>query len=295
MVAQPDGLKYSVTSVILPDLSVAETCQLLQKLGYDGVEWRVRYTRPNAVGKGYSYWGEHKTDLSPANLAEKAREVSRITADHGLEIAAIASNLRTDEYEEIKRLADGVARLGKIPVRLGAPRGYDRSAPYGVLYDEAVEAYGRAIEILKPYGITSIIEIHGGTIMVSASLAYRIASNFSTEEMGVIYDVNNMAKDGFETFRIGLELLGDYLLHCHAGGWRPVEGGRLADGTLDWKWEGCDLSDSILDIPLFLSDLLAVRYRGFISIEDFRPIPHKDKLGRQIAYLRGIERRLAGD
>jgi sugar phosphate isomerase/epimerase len=286
-------MKYSVTSVILPDLDVVETCKLLQKLGFDGVEWRVRYTRPGAIGKGYGYWGEHKTDLSPANLAQRADEVARITADHGLEIAAIASDLRATEVEEIKRLADGVARMGKIPIRLGAPRGYDRTVPYQVLYEEAVEAYGRAVEILKSFGLRTIIEIHGGTIMVSASLAYRIASNFSPEEMGVIYDVNNMAKDGFETFRIGLERLGRYVQHCHAGGWRPVAQTRDEDGTLGWKWEGCDLSDSILDIPLFLSDLSAVGYEGFVSIEDFRAIDHVQKLRPQIEYLRRIQAQLA--
>jgi sugar phosphate isomerase/epimerase len=282
------AMKYSVTSVILPDLDLVETCQLLQKLGYQGLELRVRYTSPEAVGKGYSNWGEHKTDLSPANLAGKAGEVARIVVDHGLQIVAIASNLRADEYEEIKRLADGVARLGKIPIRVGAPRGYNRTAHYLDLYQEAVEAYGRAIEILAPYGLGTLIEIHGGTIMVSASLAHRLASNFAPQEMGVIYDVNNMAKDGFETFRIGMELLGAYLQHCHAGGWRPVEAGSRADGALNWEWEGCDLAESILDIPQFVADLRAVGYQGFISIEDFRQMDHEEKLRRQIEFLRTL-------
>ncbi len=90
-------MKYSVTSVILPDLDLMETCQLLHKLGYDGLELRVRYTRPAAIGKGYSYWGAHKTDLSPANLAQRADEVARIAADHEIEVAAIASALRANE------------------------------------------------------------------------------------------------------------------------------------------------------------------------------------------------------
>jgi sugar phosphate isomerase/epimerase len=286
-------VKYSVTSVILPDLDVIETCQLLQELGYDGIEWRVRYTPPDRVGKGYSNWGEHKTDLSPANLVERAPQVARITADHGLQVASIASNLRCTELEDIKLLAEGVARLGAdqewpIPIRLGAPQGYNRTVAYLQLYEQAVEAYARAIELLKPYGLKVIIEIHGGTIMVSASLAYRIASNFSTDEIGVIYDVNNMAKDGFETFRIGLELLGDYLLHCHAGGWRPVDRGRRENGSLEWGWEGCDLSDSILDIPTFIADLKAVDYGGFVSIEDFRSMDHREKLRRQIEFLRRV-------
>jgi sugar phosphate isomerase/epimerase len=279
--------------VILPDLDLVETCQLLQELGYDGVEWRVRYTPPDRVGKGYSYWGEHKSDLSPANLAAKAGEVARITADHGLAVASTASNLKATDLEDIKLLAEGVALLNQaqtwsIPIRLGAPQGYNRTAPYPELYEQAVEAYARAIEVLKPYGIKAIIEIHGGTIMVSASLAYRIVSNFSPDEIGVIYDVNNMAKDGFETFRIGLELLGDYLLHCHAGGWRPVDRGRRENGSLDWGWEGCDLADSILDIPTFVADLKAVGYGGYISIEDFRDMDHREKLGRQIEFLRSV-------
>ncbi|MBN2309068.1 MAG: sugar phosphate isomerase/epimerase [Candidatus Hydrogenedentes bacterium] len=282
-------MKYSVTSVILPDLDVPETCQLLQELGYDGIEWRVRYTKPEAVGKGYAFWGEHKTGLSPANIAEKADEVARITADHGLAIACIAANLRCDELDDVKRLADGVARMGDVPIRLGAPKGYDRTVPYPVLYEQAVEAYAKALEVLKPYGLRAIIEIHGGTIMVSASLAYRIVSNFSPSEIGVIYDVNNMAKDGFETFRIGMELLGDYLQHCHAGGWRPVAKERRDDGTLEWGYDGCDLADSILDIAQFIADLRAVDYQGFISIEDFRSMDHREKLKRQIDYLRGLE------
>ena len=83
-------MKYSVTSVILPDLDVAETCRLLQDLGYDGVEWRVRYTSPETQGKGYSFWGRHKTDLSPANLAERAQEVARITGRQPIVSTAVS-------------------------------------------------------------------------------------------------------------------------------------------------------------------------------------------------------------
>jgi sugar phosphate isomerase/epimerase len=281
-------MKFSVTSVILPDLDVAETCALLQELGYDGVEWRVRYTPESAVGKGYGFWGEHKSDLSPANLAARAEEVLRITSDHGLAIPAIAANLRADELDDLRRLADGVAKLGRVPIRLGAPRWYDRSAPYAEYYGEAVAAYAKAIEVLRPYGLGILIEIHGNTIMVSASLARRIASNFSPSEIGVIYDVNNMAQDGFETFRIGMELLGPYLQHCHAGGWRPVEKGRRPDGSLEWAYEGCDLADSILNIPQFMRDLKAVGYEGFISVEDFRIMDHREKLRPQIEFLRKV-------
>ena len=44
-------MKFSVTSVTIPDLDVPETCRLLKKLGFDGVEWRVRYTPEQAIGR----------------------------------------------------------------------------------------------------------------------------------------------------------------------------------------------------------------------------------------------------
>jgi sugar phosphate isomerase/epimerase len=284
-------MKLSVTSVSMPGLDLVETCQLLSKLGYDGVELRVRYTPESAMGKGYtSPWGEHKTDLAPDNLAAKAADVAKIVSDHGLQIAAIASNLRADEIDDIKLLADGVSKLGNVPIRIGAPSRYDRTMNYDVLYDEAVEAYAKVLETLKPYGLKTLIEIHVGSIMVSASLAHRVVSHFSAEELGVIYDVNNMALDGFETFRIGMELLGPYMQHNHASGYRPVATDQRDErGTLKWAWEICDLSDSILDIPQYMADLKAVGYEGYISIEDFRATDLEERLRRNLEYLRALE------
>ena len=52
--------------------------------------------------------------------------------------------------------------------------------------------------------------------------------------------------------------------------------------------EGCDLKDSILDISTFVDDLKAVGYRGFVSIEDFCAMDHREKLGRQIKFLQSV-------
>jgi hypothetical protein len=60
------------------------------------------------------------------------------------------------------------------------------------------------------------------------------------------------------------------------------------DGTLDWEYIRCDLSDSLLDIPQFIDDMKYVGYDRYISIEDFRQIPHEEKLGGQISYLRSL-------
>lgn len=102
-------MKYSVTTVMLPELDVLGTCSLLQDLGFDGVEWRVRYTEEDARWKGYSFWGAHKADLSPDNLTQRAKEVKAITRAHGLNIPAIASDVRAGDIETLKKLADGIS------------------------------------------------------------------------------------------------------------------------------------------------------------------------------------------
>ena len=282
-------MRLSVTSVILPDLDVAETCRLLKSLGYDGVEWRVRYTPPEAANGGYTFWGDHKTALTPENLARRADEVLRITEDYGLEIPCLASNLRSREIDDVKRLAEGAAALGGVPIRLQACEGYDRSANYNEVYARAVDSFATALDVVRPFGVKVFVEMHERTLMVSASLAYRLVSNFAADEIGVIYDVNNMAKDGFETFRLAMELLGPYLQHCHAGGWRPCPGSRREDGTLEWSYEGCDLADGILDVRQFVTDLKTVGYDRFVSVEDFREMDYTEKLSAQLRYLRALD------
>ena len=61
---------------------------------------------------------------------------------------------------------------------------------------------------------------------------------------------------------------------------------------MDWSYEGCDLSDGILDVPQFIADLQAVGYQGFVSIEDFRNMGHEQKLTPQIGYLRRLREQL---
>jgi sugar phosphate isomerase/epimerase len=285
-------VKYSVTTVMLPELDVLQTCILLQSLGFDGVEWRVRYTSEEMRRKGYSFWGAHKSDLSPDNLQKRAKELKNISEEHGLTIAAIASDVRAGDLETLKKLADGVSLLGSVPIKVAPPCWYSRQARYQDLFQEAVEAYERSLEVLKPYGLKALVETHNNTIAVSASLAYRLVAGFEAECIGVIYDVNNMASDGFETFRIGMELLGDYLQHCHLAGHKPVLRGFEANGVARWEFEACDLINGILRVDQFMEDLSSVAYEGFISIEDFRMGDPRENLRVQLDFLRSLEEAL---
>ena len=52
--------------------------------------------------------------------------------------------------------------------------------------DQSLPCRRQALEITKAHGLKVFLEMHGGTIHPSASLAYRIVSNFEPQDIGVI-------------------------------------------------------------------------------------------------------------
>ena len=282
-------MKYGATTVALPQFDMRETAELLSRLGFDGAEWRVRRIPEERRGEPYSPWGNHKNDLSPDHLKARADELKAMEREYGIAIAGLATAVRADHLEDLRILSEGAAACGAPFFRVGAPKGYDRTADYNDLYEEAVRAYEKALEITRSYGVRILVEIHNGTIMVSASLAHRIVSHFDPKDIGVIYDTNNMTREGFETYRMGMELLGPYLAHLHVGNHAPRPGKTLEDGTVEWVWEGASLAAGLTDYRQVMADLKAVGFDGFISIEDFREMDPEEKLREGITYLKGIE------
>ena len=283
-------MKYCATTVALPQFDMRETSELLSRLGFDGAEWRVRRISEERRGAPYSPWGNHKNDLSPDNLKARADELKAMERDYGVAIAGLATAVEADQLEDIRILSEGAAACDAPFFRVGAPKRYDRTTNYNDLYDEAVRAYEGALEITRSYGVRVLVEIHNGTIMVSASLAYRIVSHFDPKDIGVIYDTNNMTREGFETYRMGMELSGPYLAHLHVGNHAPKPGETLEDGTVAWGWEGASLAAGLTDYRQVMADLKAVGFDGFISIEDFRDMDAEEKLKEGIGYLKGIEK-----
>ena len=281
--------KYCATSVFLPHLDLDQTCLALRQNGYEGFELRVRYYQgdPHAP---VSPWGRHLTDVSPDNVSARAEEIRRTLAAHGLRLASFASNCSALELDVVKKLAEGAAATGCPLVRVGAPRGYDGKTNYFELFDEAVRAYERVIPITRANGVRCLVEIHGGTILVSAAFTHRLVSRFDPKDIGVIYDPQNMVQDGFETTPMALDLLGDYVAHLHLGGHRCVPGKPDANGTVAWSYPGCRLEEGRYNHPQLLAELHKRNYRGFIGVEDFDTTRSPEqRLADALAYLRKIE------
>lgn len=282
-------MQYSVTSVILPDLDLAEQCRLLRACGYEGLELRVRRVPPERMAEPYSMWGRHKNHLPPDEFARCAQEVRKIVADHGLTIPVIASNAPCNDLDDVKYLAEGAAAVGGAMVRLGTPSNLPKEMDYHARFNAAVEGYARAIEITSRFNVRVLIEVHMGTIHVSPSLAWLLARNWPAGRIGVVYDLNNMTKAGFEEHDLGLQILGPYTAHVHCGAWQPVAGQVDDSTTRTWNWQGCDLGQGLMNLQEAFAALARCGYKGFLSLEDFRNIDPKAKLQQAIGYFHRID------
>ena len=143
-------------------------------------------------------------------------------------------------------------------------------------------------ELAREYGVKIIYEIHVGTIAVSASRTLELLRDLDPNHIGAIYDVPNMIRIGIEDTRMGLELLGPYLAHCHIGNATPVTDGPDETGQMKWKWVFSQLREGVANIPQVIQDLKAVGYAGYLSLEDFSPGADDDKVKEQGAYLRKL-------
>lgn len=285
-------MKYSVTTVTLPELTMLEQAKLLSKLGYDGIELRVRRCSDEIRAKAEpAMWGYHVNDVTPENFKEKAPEINKILSDYGLKLAGLATNMSCNDMEQFKNVLEGAVEAKSPFIRLGASAGFNAKNydDYHAIFGETVAGYARCLELTRGTGIKLILEMHGNTIHPSASLAYRIVSNFSPKDVGVIYDPQNMVRDGYETPAIAIQLLGDYLAHCHFGAHRPVAGAKNENGTTVWTWERCPLSEGLFDFENIFQIFKRINYSHFITVEDFGSQPAEEKFAEAIAYFKKLE------
>jgi sugar phosphate isomerase/epimerase len=283
-------LKYSVFTVMMPELDIAESADLLKSLGYDGVEWRV-HSVPSVLPDKPDYWRGNRATIDVDTIVKKAPEIRRISESADLEIVALGTYLGYKLLDDIARCMEAARIMGCRAIRVSPPN-YDGSVNYNDLYEETVEGYVLVEDLAREHGVRANVEIHHGNMCSSASLAYRLVSNFDPDLVGVIYDPGNMICEGHEQWQLGLELLGPYLSHVHVKNAAWVEAGVSQDGEKLWKHAMVGMREGFVDWSEVLVALDRIGYRGWLSFEDFAPGDTKAKLADNIAYIKALADRL---
>ena len=285
-------MKLSCTSVMLPRWNLDLTFDKLAEYGYEGLELRCRYIKDDAAEEP-SFWGRHIADVSPDNIVARADEIQAASKRSGIKVIALAPQALVGEHELIDKLFAGALAIdpdNPPMIRIGAPR-HDRTKPYHPQFDAARADFAALTEKARERGVKVLYEIHVGTVAVSCSRTIELLKDLDTRHIGAIYDVPNIIRVGLEDSRMGMEILGPYMAHCHIGNSIPVPDKSEREGDLDqvsWKWDFRDLRDGVADIPQIIQDMKDLGYTGYISLEDFGPGEDDDKVRQQGAYLKHL-------
>jgi sugar phosphate isomerase/epimerase len=280
-------MKFAVFTVCLPEFTPEEAVAALREHGYDGVEWRVTDQQASADGAP-GFWAGNRCTWPLAKLAEDAPRIRALTEGAGLAMPALGTYAVCDDLAAVERAMRGAARLGVPQLRINTPK-YDGSTSYLALRERSRAHYRDVAELARTHGLRALVEIHNASLLPSASAAAAFLDGLDPRHVGAIHDAGNMVYEGYEQYRLGLEVLGPYLAHVHLKNarWRPV--GRRADGSAEWRAEFAPLSEGIVDLPSLFRALRQVGYDGWLSLEDFsteRPL--RDRLRDNLAYLRRV-------
>lgn len=289
-------MKLSVFTVATPELGPDELAAAAREAGLTGIEWRYTEVPAEAASQPHSYWGNNICTIRPSGGDAELARFQAAAERHGVKTISVTPYLKAGDLEATEQVLRAAKTLGASFIRLGVP-GYDRSRPFEELFS-LERAYLRdAAALCAQYGVKGLVETHHNTIAPTASAARRLLEGLDPAHVGVLFDPGNMVHEGFENYKMGLEILGPYLAHVHVknAGWEPGE--PAADGSVIWSSKWMPIDQGIVPWRQVIADLVAVGYDGYLGVEDFSgKFPHSpDMLKFYAEYIGGIVRELQGD
>ncbi|MCX7842564.1 MAG: sugar phosphate isomerase/epimerase [Clostridia bacterium] len=281
-----------VFTVCMPEYDISETVKVIKELGYDGVEWRVSTPAPQDKREDYTYetryWCYNKSTLDIGSIEAEAEKAKALCDEYGIKLYSLTTYLKPCDVQDIEKVLKAAAKINCPNIRVFSPN-YDEKEGYRVLFDRTVEETKVLEKLAQKYGVRINFEIHMGNIIPSASAAYRFASHFDPKHIGIIFDPGNMVHEGFENYRLGLELLGDYLAYVHVKNavWSMEYSSE--EGAEKWKPKWSPLKKGYADLKKLFEVLKDLGYNGYVSLEDFtNEVDTYSKLKNNAEYLRAL-------
>ncbi len=140
----------------------------------------------------------------------------------------------------------------------------------------------------------ALVEIHHGSLTSSASAAASFLQSFDPRCVGAIHDAGNMVHEGYEQYRLGLEVLGPYLAHVHLKNASWQTAGTRSDGSTEWRSGWAPITKGIVDMEALFRALRTIGYDDWVSFEDFSTeLPLRDRLRDNLAYIKQVAERVA--
>lgn len=280
------GPRFAVFTVSLPEWTPEEAVRILAELGYEGIEWRVTDEPPHDGAPGF--WVGNRCTWPLSSFVDDAPRIRALTDSAGLVAANVGTYVRCTDTAAVAHAMRGAATLGARSLRVQVPR-YDGREPFLPSRDRALRAFEEVVKLAAQHGVRALVELHFDTLLPSASAAAEFLGYFDPDCVGAIHDAGNLVLEGYERYRLGLEVLGPYLAHVHLKNARWQRTGTRADGSATWHASFAPLREGIVDVGELFDALRAVGYDGWISFEDFstdRPLLERTR--DNLEYARAV-------
>lgn len=289
-------MKFAIFTVSLPEWTPEEAIRELQAAGYDGIEWRVT-DDPLMSGSGRTiaghgpnigFWEGNRCTLPLQSLIEDAPRIRAMTEQAGLAMPNVGTYVSCEELEQVEHAMRGVKALGAPALRVRVPN-YDGVSPYLKLREQAIAQYRDVEALAKQYSVKALIEMHMNNIVPSASACAAFVQGFDPRYVGIIHDCGNMVYEGYEQYRLGLEVLGSHLAHVHLKNTKWEMVGTRADGSIEWRATWAPITKGVVDIRKLLDALRVVGYDGWVAFEDFSTeAPLAQRIRDNLAYVKSL-------
>jgi sugar phosphate isomerase/epimerase len=276
----------SLFTVAIPRSTPEETLAKLRAWGYDGVEWRICRDTGDPATPGF--WSGNRCTLQEDWPDERFAEIARLTREAGLRVPNLGTYFGAEDPARVERFM-GIARLFDCPsLRICCPI-FDGETPYGELLTRFMDQLRALMPLAERHGVRMLLETHNRTIIPSASATWRVVSAFPASRVGVTFDPGNMVFEGYEDYRMGLDLLGDYLALVHLKNARhAVAKARTPQRSLDQPAMS-PLREGRVDLHALFAALRRARYEGWISVEDFSTEhPEDERLQDDLRCIRAL-------
>jgi sugar phosphate isomerase/epimerase len=270
--------KYSInTNIITKTHSREQIVELAQAVGVDGIEW-----------------GLPALEEAPA----AAREMAKITADHGLEIAGWLNAGRLWNKDLMRKWSEAVAGLGGKTLRVAHPwiaYNFDEHLHQRESFTDIMKKTRAGLEMLtglhKEYGIRYVVELHSGAVAACPAVVHILMEGLDPAAVGAIYDAANTRIEGWLRPRASAELLGPYLAYVHAKNliFEKVEDKNLPVPEVKrtiWRNKYCKMDEGEVDWVEVFFALNTVGFSGWISMEEFFRDNPQDQISEALVYLK---------
>jgi sugar phosphate isomerase/epimerase len=268
--------KYAInTNSLANDLTYEQIAKVARNVNADGIEWGL---------------------ASLADAPKAAKEMARVTQDHGLAVAGFINAGNLCKTDEMARWSEAVADAGGKTLRITpfwVAWDYNESLHQRESFPDMFRKNRQGLEKLIPlgkkFGIRYCLETHVGNVVPGADLARQLLDGLDSEVVGVIWDPANGIGEGHLRPRTAQEIIGPYLAYVHAKNriWEKDPSDLENNGCNRTKWtlKTCRLDEGILDWVEVYYAMNVTGFTGWIALEEFFQPDPEPELRRGLEFL----------